>query len=220
MHQVASEKIKTQELIVDIIKLSNLGLGIAKVDGYVIFVENACPGDTVKIRIKKKNKNFATATVVEIIKSSEHRITPVCPMQKICGSCQLQFIDYKYQLELKKEIVKDAMHTILGEDILIKNVIESPQSKEYRHKIQYPISQTKNSQKIIAGYYKASSHELVNIKYCPIQPQYCDTIIEFIRNTAKECNVSGYLEQSHSGDLKHVLIRSSKYNNKFKKNAR
>ena len=83
-------------------KMSNLGFGIAKQDGYVIFVEGACPGDTVKIRITKKNKNYANAKVVEIINPSPHRIKPICPMQKVCGACQLQFIDYDYQLELKK----------------------------------------------------------------------------------------------------------------------
>ena len=214
MCKITNENIKTQELIVDIVKTSNLGYGIAKVSGYVIFVENACPGDKVKIRITKKNKNYATATVIEIISPSPHRTTPLCPMQKICGSCQMQFIDYEYQLKLKKEIVEDTMHSILGEDLIIKDVIPSPLKYEYRHKIQYPISQTKNSQRIIAGYYKEASHQLINIKYCPIQPKYCDEIIEYIRNAAKECNVKGYDEKKHSGDLRHILIRTSNYNKK------
>ena len=102
--QIAHKKDVPSELTVEIEKLSNLGYGIAKYDGYVIFVENACPGDTVKIRLTKKNKSYANAVILEIINPSPHRITPFCPMQKVCGACQLQFIDYNYQLELKKHL--------------------------------------------------------------------------------------------------------------------
>ena len=59
--QIASKKDIPEELVVDIEKISNLGYGIARIDGYVIFVEDACPGDKVKIRVGKKNKNFANA---------------------------------------------------------------------------------------------------------------------------------------------------------------
>ena len=212
--QITNKKDIPETLVVEIEKLSNLGYGIAKLDGYVIFVEGACPGDKVKIKLGKKNKNFANAKILEIVKPSEHRINQICPMQKVCGACQLQFIDYDYQLELKKQIVEDAMHSIYGHPVEIKNVIPSPKIKEYRHKIQYPISETKDSKRILAGYYKPASHELINIKYCPIQPSYCDSIIEFIRKTAQECGISGYNEKKHSGDLRHVLIRTSAYNGK------
>ena len=210
--QTVTKKDIPDELVVDIEKLSNLGLGIAKVDGYVIFVENSCPGDKVLIKIGKKTKSYANAKIKEIIEPSKDRVTPFCPLQKVCGACQLQFIEYNAQLRLKKEIVQDTMHSIYGKDIEVKDVIQSPQVKGYRHKIQYPVSETKDSKRILAGYYKQGSHELVNIKYCPIQPEYCDKIIEFIRNAAVECGVSGYREDLHSGELRHVVIRTSEYN--------
>ena len=215
--QAATVDIKNipDENIVKIEKLSNLGYGIAKIDGYVVFIQDVCPEDVVKIQIIKKNKNFANAKVVELIEPSSHRVAPKCPMQKVCGACQLQFIEYDYQLKIKKEIVKDAMKSILGEDVEINNVIPSPDIYNYRHKIQYPIGQTQNSKRILAGYYKPSSHELVNIKYCPIQPEYCDEIIDFIRNNAQELNISGYNEKSHKGLLRHVVIRASKQTGKF-----
>ena len=212
--QIKSKKDIPETLIVDIEKLSNLGFGIAKLDGYVIFVEGACPGDRVKVKIGKKNKNFANAKILEIVTPSKHRIEPICPMQKVCGACQLQFIDYDYQLVLKKQIVEDTIHSIYGDKITIQDTIASPKINEYRHKIQYPISETRDSKRILAGYYKPASHELVNIKYCPIQPNYCDRIIEFIRQTAQECGISGYKEKQHAGDLRHVVIRTSAFNNK------
>ena len=203
-----------QELVVRIEKLSNQGLGIAKVDGFVIFVENSCPGDVVKIKIVKKNKNFANAKILEIVEPSKYRVEPFCKMHKVCGACQLQFIDYSFQLKFKKEIVGDAMYSIFGELLEVKDVIPSPQNKEYRHKIQYPISQTRDSKRILAGYYQAASHELINIKHCPIQPEYCDKIIDFIRENTPLCGVSGYVEKTHRGELRHVVIRASAYNSK------
>ncbi len=212
--QTINKKDIPETLVVEIEKLSNLGYGIAKVDGYVIFVEGACPKDKVKIKVCKKNKNFANAKILEIIEPSPYRVKPFCPMQNVCGACQLQFIDYQEQLKLKKQIVEDTMHSIFGSDVEIKDTIASPKTQEYRHKIQYPVSETRDSKRILAGYYKPASHELVNIKYCPIQPSYCDKIVEFIRQTAQECGISGYNEKKHSGDLRHVVIRTSAYNNK------
>ena len=203
------------ELIADIEKISNLGYGIAKIDGFVIFVENTCPGDKVKIKITKSNKNYANAKVLEILEPSAHRTEPFCAMQKVCGACQLQFIDYDYQLELKREIVSDTLKAIGGIDIEIPKPIASPDIKSYRHKIQYPISETRVSKRILAGYYKPQSHEIVNIKHCPIQPEICDEIIDYIRNHAIDYGISGFNEKKHSGDLRHVVLRISAMNNEI-----
>ncbi len=198
------------ELIVEIEKLSSDGKGIAKHNGIVIFVDKTCPQDKCRIKIVKKNKSFYIGELLEIIEKSPHRIKPFCPMQNICGACQLQFIDYNYQLELKKQIVEDAMR---GIETTISNVVPSPQIKEYRHKIQYPIRQTQVSKRILAGYFKPKSHDIVNIKYCPIQPAICDKIIDYIREEAPKYNIDGYDEKKHKGLLKHVVIRSSSYDN-------
>ncbi|MBP3924542.1 23S rRNA (uracil(1939)-C(5))-methyltransferase RlmD [bacterium] len=194
----------------DIENFSNLGYGIARNDGIVVFVEGACPQDKVTAKITKVNKNYANAIIKEVLFPSPNRIQPFCAMQKVCGACQMQFIDYDYQLKLKKQIVQDAINKIGGLDIEVKDVVPSPETKEYRCKIQYPISQTKVSGRILAGYYKPQTHEVVNIKHCPIQPSICDEIIEFIRNKAFDFGISGYIEKTHAGDLRHVVMRVSK----------
>ncbi len=199
-----------EEYIVKIEKITNLGLGLAKVDGFVVFVPNSCPNDEIKIKITKVNKNYANGEILEILTNSPHRVQPFCPMQKVCGACQLQYIDYNYQLKIKKQIVEETIKNIGKIDCEINDVIPSPDIKNYRHKIQYPISETKNSKRILAGYYKPSSHDIVNIKYCPIQPEICDKIIDFIREKAFEFGINGYNEKKHAGDLRHVVIRSSK----------
>lgn len=206
---------KIPEIItVKIEKLSNLGLGIAKYDGFIIFVEHACPNDIVEIKIKKYYKSYAVAEIQNIVESSSERVEPFCKMQKVCGACQLQFIDYEAQLVHKKEIVEDTMKSIFGHPVEVRNMTASPKIREYRHKIQYPIGQTKNSKRILAGYYKSGTHELVNIKYCPIQPEYCDEIIDYIRVQASKGNLTGYNEETNTGELRHIVIRTSSLNQK------
>lgn len=198
------------EIEVKIEKITDSALGIARSDGLVIFVENACPEDILKVKINKITKSWAKADIIEVIKPSDYRVKPFCPLYKVCGACQLQFIDYDYQLKIKKQIVDDAIFKIGNLNVEVKDVIPSPDIKAYRHKVQYPVSQTKVSKRILAGYYKTKSHEVVNIKYCPIQPEICDRIIEFIRNKAFDFAISGFCEKKHSGDLRHVVLRISK----------
>lgn len=198
-----------EEYIAEIEKITNLGAGIAKVNGCVVFIENSCPGDKVKLKITKVNKNFAQGKIIEIIAPADNRIKPFCPMYNACGACQMQFIEYKHQLKIKQQITQETIRNISGLEIQIPETIESPQTKNYRCKVQYPVSRTKNSGRILAGYYKPKTHELVNIKYCPIQPEICDNIIDFIREKAFDFGIQGFNEKNHSGDLRHIVIRNS-----------
>ena len=70
------------------------------------------------------------------------------------------------------------------------------------------------SKRLLAGYYKPKSHELVNIKHCPIQPEICDRIVDFIRENASRYGVNGYDEKRHCGELKHIVLRVSAYSGK------
>lgn len=191
---------------------SNSGDGVGKLDGFVVFVEGALPEELVEVEIIKENKNFAKAKILNILQPSKHREKPFCPLYNACGACSLQYASYDYQLELKKIIVQDAMKNIAGLDIQVQDVIPSPKNKEFRCKIQYPLAQTKVSKRILAGYYKPKSHDLTNIKHCPIQPQICDEIIEFVRQKGQELNLTCYDEKSKSGILRHIVIRHSVYN--------
>ena len=195
-----------REVVAEIEKLSSDGRGIAHIDGKVIFIDKVCPKDKCRIKIIKENKSYFVGELAEIIEKSPHRVKPFCPMQNVCGACQLQHIDYDYQLKLKKEIVEDAMR---GIDTKIYDVVPSPETKEFRRKIQYPIRQTQVSKRILAGYFKQKSHDIVNIKYCPIQPKICDEIIDFIRENAPIYKIEGYDEKNNKGLLRHVIIRSS-----------
>ncbi len=198
------------ELIVNIEKMLYEGLALARVDNFPVFIEDACVGDKIKIKVSKIKKNFAQAEILEIIEPSVHRVKPFCALHNVCGGCQWQFIEYEEQLRQKQNIVKETMRKFAGEDIEVLPTIASPMQREYRHKVQYPVSQTKVSKRILAGYYKKHTHELVNIKHCPIQPKVIDKLIEGIKEKAQELKITAYDEKKHSGILRHVVFKHSK----------
>lgn len=200
---------------VKIQKLLYGGKSLAKIDGFPVFVEGGCPEDIAEIKIVKRNKSYAIGQIVDLKTPSLYRVKPFCPMHNVCGSCGLQNISYEEQLRQKRLIVKETISKIYGENIDVLPVKFPKNNKNYRHKVQYPISQTKVSKRIIAGYYKTNSHEAINIKYCPVQPEILDELTEFIRTVASEFNITGYDEKCHSGLLRHVVYRISRFSGKI-----
>ena len=182
------------------------GAGLAKAKEKAIFIKGVLPDEVVRARAIRVNKNFISGSLIEVMQASKNRIKPVCPYYKPCGACDFAFIDYDYQTELKEKIIKEIFQNF---DIEFKPVIKSPKTKNYRMKTQYPVSITKNSKRIIIGYYKEKTHEAVNIKYCPIQPSVIDEIAEFIRNN---WILGCYIEKKEKGLLRHVNFRSSNTN--------
>lgn len=200
--------ILNEEYVLNIEKLINEGKGLARLSGLPVFVDNVCPGDVIRAKIVNINKKYLKAEISEIITPSKYRVNPSCRLHKICGSCNWQHIAYEKQLEEKRNIVKETIKNISGIDIEPENTIPSPKVSEYRCKVQFPVSQ-KKSGRIISGYYKKSSHELINIKYCPMQSALINKIAEYIKDEAQRLNISGYQEKQHTGLIRHVVFRQS-----------
>ena len=196
-----------EEYSVKIEKMLSNGAGLARINGIPVFINDAAPDDTVKIKITKRNKNYFEGAVLEIEKPSEYRIKPLCALSKVCGSCDWQHIEYNEQLRQKKQIIDEALKKIAGIDINSAPVIPSPKAQEYRCKVQLPYAQTKVSKRLLSGYYKKKTHELVNIKYCPMQPEIINEINEFIKENA--IGITGYDEKTGKGLLRHIIYRIS-----------
>lgn len=193
-------------------KLTYGGEGIGRADGIAVFVPDTAAGDVIKAEVVSVKKNMAKATVKEIITSSESRVKPFCPLANACGGCQWQHITYNEQLRAKKKIVEECMRKIAGIDVPVKDVIGSDEVTEYRCKVQYPVQQTKVSKRFLAGYYRKNTHDIVNIKFCPIQPRIIDDIAEFLRKKAQELNLTAYNEKTGKGLIRHFVFRYSQTN--------
>ena len=196
-------------------KLVYTGAALSHYEGKAVFIENAVPGDKIKARILRINKNFIRAKITEIIEPSSHRVKPFCPLFNACGGCSLQNVEYDFLISQKQGILEEMFSPNAGDafkDVEFKPFIKAEKLKEYRCKVQNAVSETKVSKRLLTGYYKENSHEVVNIKFCPIQPKIIDKITEFIRENWK---LSGYVEKTNKGLLKHVLVRYSNANDKM-----
>ncbi len=194
---------------VKIEKMINEGRALARIDNFPIFIDGGCPEDILKVKIKKVNKKYAISEIEEIITPSPHRQTPECPFHAKCGSCNWQHINYNEQLKQKKNIVYETIKNITGIDFKIEDTIASPKIYEYRCKVQLPVSETMVSKRILTGYYKKNSHELINIKCCKLHPQIINEINEDIKSFAQKLNISAYNEKTKKGLLRHIIYRIS-----------
>lgn len=197
----------TQELILEIESMAHSSSAISHHDGKVIFVDNVCPGDEIKAEIYDDRGSFAYAHATEITKESDLRETqPPCKLHKICGGCQWQQINYQEQLFYKRQniidlIRKAKLENPLPSHSLVKEVIGMEEPWRFRNKISYPV-ENKKSGRLVAGYFKSGTNELVNIKHCPVQYQIFDQIMEELKELCSQEKIGKPL-------LRHICLRSN-----------
>lgn len=151
---------ETLELKIEKIVPGGYGLGYAL--GLPVFVPLTAEGDTVKVRVLRRNEKFLKAEVIEVLQGSSYRQDPFCSYFGVCGGCDFQHLKYEYQLRIKIEIIRDCLRRIAGIDCKddIK-IISSPQS-EYRLRAEWHVRNGK------IGYFRRESNDLIEISFCPI----------------------------------------------------
>lgn len=193
---------------IEIINLNHKGQGVGKIDDFTVFINGGLVGDKGKIRIEKVKKNYAIGELIEMIEPSENRVHPKCPVTDVCGGCQIQGLDYKAQLELKTNKVKNDLERIGKlKDVAIHNTIGMEEPFYYRNKAQFPISKDKEGVKL--GFYKRGTHEIVDIKSCVIQHELNDKVLDIMKFYMKEYNIKPYDEESGKGTIRHVLTKTA-----------
>jgi 23S rRNA (uracil1939-C5)-methyltransferase/tRNA (uracil-5-)-methyltransferase len=124
-----------QEIELEIDSLTNLGSGVGRVGGWVVFVPFALPGEKVKARVYRNDKNCSHADLVEVLVPSPDRVQPVCPLFGDCGGCQYQHLDYQKQLEWKTRQVGELMKHMAGIVFPVNPCLSTEQTWHYRSKI-------------------------------------------------------------------------------------
>ena len=117
------------------------GKAIAHVDGMVLFVEFAVPGDIADVRVFKKKKNYMEGYTVRLVSPSPHRLKPFCPHFGFCGGCRWQPLPYAMQLEAKRQQVWDQLVRIGHLDVPeIRPTLPSDRTEYYRNKLEFTAS--------------------------------------------------------------------------------
>ena len=198
--------IKKGDIIeVDITDLNNIGNGVGRVDGKVVFVRGAVSGDRVRAKIIKVNKSFFVARLEEIIAFSKYREESFCDAPLSCGGCVYRHIKYSHELELKHNYVKNAFIKAGIEDAVVLPVLSAGRERAYRNKGQYPLTKIKG--KTVAGFYAAKTHNVVPAENCAIQNPAFAEILREVCEVADELCWSVYDEETGKGLLRHIYLR-------------
>ena len=200
---------KNTEHVAKITALSSEGAGIAKIDGYTVFVPSCVTGDVVKLLIVKENKNFGYGKLLEIVTPSPLRTDPSCKVFGKCGGCSLQVLKYPAQLEFKRKKVEDALRRIGGfTDIEVTEVYGSEPNTYYRNKAQYPAAEVNGC--VAAGFYAPHSHRCVVCDDCTLQDKRNNEILNHVTKWATQNNITVYDEKTGKGTLRHICVRCGK----------
>jgi len=198
---------KNQEFVVEIEDLTAEGAGVAKLDGYTLFIKDAIVGDKVRVSIMKTKKTYGYARILEILEASPDRVEPVCPVAKACGGCQLQHLSYEAQLAYKQKKIESCLQRIGGfTEIPMEPIMGMEEPFYYRNKAQFPVGYDKNGT-IITGFYAGRTHTIIDTSHCAIQAKENDKLLAIVKEYMKECHVKPYNETSHTGLVRHILTR-------------
>lgn len=200
---------KNQEFIVTIEDMSEDGAGIGKLDGYIWFIKDAVIGDVVRAKAMKMKKSYGFARLMEVIEPSKDRVEPRCPVARQCGGCQLQAMDYEAQLQFKERKVLNHLMRIGGfsrEEIPMLPIMGMKDPWRYRNKAQFPFGKDKEGA-IIAGFYAGRTHSIIQAEDCFLGVEENPQILKAIREFMVQDGIEPYDETSHTGLIRHVLIR-------------
>ena len=198
------ELAKNQEHTVTIEGYGEGGMGVARIDGRVVFVHGALRGEKCRVLILKTLKSVAFAKVLEVLEPSSERITLDCPYFPRCGGCTYRHIRYEEELRLKKQRVQDNLSRIGGSDVTVEEILGARDTLRYRNKAQYPVSKDG-----AVGFYRARTHEVIECEHCLLVKPEADAAAEALREYMQSCRVAGYDEKTGRGLVRHLYIRSN-----------
>ncbi|MGN1330267.1 MAG: 23S rRNA (uracil(1939)-C(5))-methyltransferase RlmD [Clostridia bacterium] len=196
---------KNQIYEVEIIDNGFEGEGIAKIDGFTVFIPNAIKGEKIRIKILKVLSSHAFAKIEEFIEKSDYRESLDCDTYLKCGGCAMRHINYEKTLEIKRNAVLSIFKK-QGLNVDIKETIGMEKPYYYRNKLQYPLGIDNNGNAVM-GVFAQRSHRVIQTEKCLIQNEMIQEIATGIFNFIKEKNVPVYNEVKRNGQIRHLVLR-------------
>ncbi|MBE6535763.1 MAG: 23S rRNA (uracil(1939)-C(5))-methyltransferase RlmD [Ruminococcaceae bacterium] len=199
-------------LELDVTDINNLGCGIGRADGKVVFVKGAVTGDRVRTIIIKDNKSYAVGRLDAVISPSAHRESvEFCTAPLSCGGCVYRHVSYEHELTVKKNHVRAAFDKAGLSDVTVLDVVGTMQTNGYRNKAQYPVIKTKNGMR--SGFYASKTHTVIPVDNCSIQNPIFADITSVVCELCDKLGISAYDELSGKGLLRHIYLRVAEATN-------
>jgi 23S rRNA (uracil1939-C5)-methyltransferase len=207
---VAAPVQRDQELELSIESLAFGGNGVARLDGFVVFVRRGLPGDTVKARVTKVQRRHAEAVVTEVVTPGPVRVVAPCAHYPECGGCRFQDLAYETQVATKHQWVADSLQRIAGlTDAPLEPIVPAASQFHYRNKMEYSFTQLGDGPAL--GLHKAGRwDEVLQIDKCWLTTDVGNAIRNTMTEWAREEKLVAYDQETHEGYLRHLMIREGR----------
>lgn len=204
---------KNDEVELEITDITDEGFGVGRVrdgsgtGGYVVFVPGAAPGDVAAVRILKAGRSFGYGRVTSLLRASDLRTDPACPVFGRCGGCALRHITYEAELQLKKKWIADSLRRCGGTDAG-DFPIYSAGPERYRNKAEYPAG-TGPDGRLFFGLYAPRSHRTVDVGDCLLEPEFYGDIAAAAAGFCNRRGLTAYADGT-GGTVRHLYIRDAR----------
>jgi 23S rRNA (uracil1939-C5)-methyltransferase len=207
---MAAPVAKDQELELHVDSLAYGGNGVARLNGFVVFVRRGLPGDTVRARVTKVKRSHAEALAFDVIEPGPKRVEAPCAHYPACGGCRFQDLAYEAQVEAKQEQVRDALRRLGGvAEPPLEPILPAESEFFYRNKLEYSFTQTPAGPAL--GFHKAGRwDEVLEVEKCWLTTDLGNALRAAVRDWAREERLEPYDQAEHTGYLRHLVVREGR----------
>jgi 23S rRNA (uracil1939-C5)-methyltransferase len=207
---VAAPVAKNDELELTVDSLAYGGNGVARLNGFVVFVRRGLPGDTVRARVTKVKRGWAEALATEVLVPGPNRVDAPCAHFPACGGCRFQDLAYEAQAAAKEAQVRDALVRIGGiADPRLEPILPAESQFGYRNKLEYSFTETQRGAAL--GFHRAGRwDEVLEVERCWLTTDLGNAIRDAVREWAQEEGLPAYDQEAHAGYLRHLVVREGR----------
>lgn len=189
--------------------LTREGVGLGRIEGQVVLVEGALPGDHVQVRLVHQARRHAVAKVVALLQPSPERRKPPCILADHCGGCTLQTLEAHAQQRWKERLVGETLQRIGQVPRVVRPLLAAAEELAYRNRAVIPLQRDAQGG-LQAGYYRRGSHQIVNMNRCPVLDPRLDAMVAPLK---ADLEASGWPVDRHAAaetpgsGLRHLALR-------------
>jgi 23S rRNA (uracil1939-C5)-methyltransferase len=204
----AAPKVRRGDTLeVEVLDLAFGGRAIARLDGFVVFVENALPGDRVLATVYRKHRRYAEARAIRVLRPAATRVEPRCEHVPVCGGCRTQDLAYEEQLRHKERQVEAALEHLGRLRVPMRPTIPAPRLFHYRNKMEYSFSRDPSGRLALGLHVRGFFDRSFDLLRCHIATPVSSDIVAFVRDAARREGLTAYDTRRHEGLLRYLAVR-------------
>jgi 23S rRNA (uracil1939-C5)-methyltransferase len=202
---------KGQEVELDVERLAAEGWGVGRLDGLVVFVDKALPGERVRARVSRVKRNFVQARTVAVQRPAPARTPGRCVHLAVCGGCVWQELDYPAQLDAKTQIVAEALERLGGfRGIEVPRALASPAVFYYRNKMEFSFFAGREAEIVLGLHTPGTFDRVFDLEACHLMSETCNRIVGRVRELARRSGRPAYHTRRHEGFWRYLVVREGK----------